>query len=111
MQLRRLAALERQKILQELKDVQAQIKKLQDLLANPIKILQLVREDLDDMKTKYGDARRTQIITSEAVDLTLDEMIPEQEITIIVTHRDYVKRCPATPIGCTGAAVKARCLR
>ncbi|HEX5416614.1 MAG TPA: DNA gyrase subunit A [Chloroflexota bacterium] len=95
MQLRRLAALERQKILQELKDVHALIKKLQDLLANPIKILRLVREDLVDMKTKYGDARRTQILASEAVDLTLDELIPEQEITIIVTHRDYVKRMPS----------------
>ena len=95
MQLRRLAALERQKILQELKDVQTLIKKLQELLANPIKILQLVREDLVEMKNKYGDARRTQIIDMEAVDLTLDELIPEQEIAIIVTHRDYVKRMPS----------------
>jgi DNA gyrase subunit A len=91
----RLAALERQKILQELKDTQALIKKLEDLLANPLKILHLVREDLLDLKKKYGDARRTQISASEAVDLTLDELIPEQEVVTIVTQRDYVKRMPS----------------
>ncbi|MGH2458846.1 MAG: DNA gyrase/topoisomerase IV subunit A, partial [Chloroflexota bacterium] len=66
MQLRRLAALERQKILQELKDVQVVIGKLEALLANPLKILRLVRDDLIDLKTRYGDARRTQISTKEA---------------------------------------------
>ncbi len=95
MQLRRLAALERQKILQELKEIQALIKKLEDLLANPLKILKLVREDLVELKTKYGDARRTQLIANEAVDLTLDELIPEQEVVIIVSQRDYVKRLPS----------------
>jgi DNA gyrase subunit A len=95
MQLRRLAALERQKILQELKDTLALIGKLEGLLANPLKILHLVREDLVDLKTKYGDARRTQISAKEAVDLTLDDLIPEQEVVIIVTRRDYVKRLPS----------------
>ncbi len=95
MQLRRLAALERQKILQELKDVQTLIGKLENLLANPLKILRLVREDLVDLKTRYGDARRTQISVKEAVDLTLDDLIPEQEVVIIVTRRDYVKRLPS----------------
>src|SRR5579859_1491727 len=78
----RLAALERQKILQDLKDTLSLIKKLDDLLANPLKILRLVRDDLVELKTKYGDARRTQILQSEAVDLTLDEMIPEQEVVV-----------------------------
>jgi DNA gyrase subunit A len=91
----RLAALERQKILQELKDTLALIKRLEDLLANPIKILHLVRDDLTGLKTKFGDPRRTQIINSEAVDLTLDELIPEQEVVTIVTRRDYVKRLPS----------------
>ena len=95
MQLRRLAALERQKILQELKDVMTLIGKLEGLLANPLKLLHLVREDLVQLKTKYGDARRTQISFKEAVDLTLDDLIPEQEVVIIVTRRDYVKRLPS----------------
>ena len=94
-QLRRLAALEREKILQELKDVQALVRKLEGLLANPIKILHLVREDLIDLKTKYGDARRTQIVAKEADELTLDDLIPEQDIVIVLTRRDYVKRLPA----------------
>jgi DNA gyrase subunit A len=94
MQLRRLAALERQKILQELKDVQALIGKLEDLLANPLKILKLVREDLVELKTKYGDARRTLILASEAADLTMEDLIPDQEVMITLTRRDYVKRLP-----------------
>ncbi len=95
MQLRRLAALERQKILQELKDILTLIGKLEALLANPLKILYLVRDELIDLKTKYGDARRTQISTKEAANLTLDDLIPEQEVVIIVTRRDYVKRLPS----------------
>lgn len=95
MQLRRLAALERQKILQELKDIQTLIKKLEDLLAHPLKILKLVREDLVDLKTRYGDARRTLIVATEAADLTLEDLIPQQEVIITVTHRDYVKRLPS----------------
>ncbi len=95
MQLRRLAALERQKILQELKETLTLIGKLESLLANPLKILHLVRDDLVDLKTKYGDARRTQISAKEAVNLTLDDLIPEQEVVIIVTRRDYVKRLPS----------------
>ncbi len=91
----RLAALERQKILQELKDVLATIKKLEDLLAHPLKILRLVRDDLDELKRKFGDPRRTQLVAGEASDLTLEDLIPEQEIVIIVTHRDYVKRLPS----------------
>lgn len=95
MQLRRLAALERQKILQELKETLALVGKLEGLLANPLKILHLVRDDLLELKTTYGDARRTQISAKEAVDLTLDDLIPEQEVVIIVTRRDYVKRLPS----------------
>ncbi len=91
----RLAALERQKILQDLHDTRALITKLEDLLANPLKILRLVRDDLIELKDKYGDDRRTQISASEATDPTLDELIPEQEVVIIVTHRDYVKRLPS----------------
>jgi len=95
MQLRRLAALERQRILQELKDILTLIGKLEDLLAHPLKILKLVREDLVELKTKYGDARRTVIHANEAADLTLEDLIPDQEIVIIVTRRDYVKRLPS----------------
>ncbi len=91
----RLAALERQKILQELKDIMATIKKLEDLLANPQKILRLVRDDLVELKNKFGDPRRTQLVAGEASDLTLEDLIPEQEVVIIVTHRDYVKRLPS----------------
>jgi DNA gyrase subunit A len=91
----RLAALERQKILQELKDTLATVKKLEDLLANPQKILRLVRDDLVELKQKFGDPRRTQLSAGEASDLTLEDLIPEQEVVIIVTHRDYVKRLPS----------------
>ena len=95
MQLRRLAALERQKILAELAETRKLIARLEDLLAHPIKILQLVREELVDLKGKYGDPRRTTITEKEAVEFTEEDLIPEQEVVIVVSSRDYVKRMPS----------------
>ena len=70
MQLRRLAVLERQKILDEYAEVLKTIAYLEDLLANPQKILYLVRDELVDLKEKYGDERRTRIVSAEAGELS-----------------------------------------
>jgi DNA gyrase subunit A len=101
MQLRRLAALERQKILDELKEVQKIVARLQDLLAHPVKILYLAQEELTGLKTKYGDQRRTRILAGVSGDLSVEDLIPDQDVVVISTMKDYVKRLP-------GDAYKAR---
>ncbi|HEY3078513.1 MAG TPA: DNA gyrase subunit A [Chloroflexota bacterium] len=94
MQLRRLAALERQKILDELKEVRAVVARLEDLLANPVKILFLARDELVQLKEKYGDARRTRILHDVSGDLSDEDLVPDQDVVVISTVRDYVRRLP-----------------
>ncbi len=95
MQLRRLAALERQKIEDEYKEVMATIAHLEDLLASPHKILALIKEDLDDLKERYGDERRTRILVG--VDGAIDEadLVKDEAVLISITHQGYIKRVPA----------------
>lgn len=95
MQLRRLAALERKKILDELAEVKKLIAKLEGLLANPVKILYLIRDDLKELVEKYGDARRTQIVPKESEDFTEEDLIPNHDVVVILTKRGYVKRMPS----------------
>jgi DNA gyrase subunit A len=94
MQLRRLAALERKKIQDEYAEVIQQIAYLEDLLANPHKILFLVKEDMKDLKEKYGDERRTRIVNDESGEFTEEDLIPDQEVVVTVTTKGYAKRLP-----------------
>jgi len=95
MQLRRLAALERKKIEQELADTLKLIGQLEDLLAHPIKVYGLIKQDLLDLKQKYGDQRRTQIREEEAEDFTAEDLIPDEDIVVALSARGYVKRVAA----------------
>ncbi len=92
MALRRLASLERQKILDELAEVNKTIAYLEDLLANPQKILQLVKTETADLKKKYGDDRRTEISLEGAVDYRAEDLIPHQSMVVTVSNRGFVKR-------------------
>jgi DNA gyrase subunit A len=94
MQLRRLAALERQKIEDEYAEIRRTIAYLEDLLANPQKILGLIRQDLSDLKEKYGDARRTHISLEESADLSEEDLVAREDILITITQRGYIKRVP-----------------
>ncbi len=94
MQLRRLAALERSKILDEYAEVMRTIAYLEDLLSNPQKILYLVRDDLQDLKAKYGDERRTRIVSAEANEFRDEDLIEHQQVMITLSQRGYVKRLP-----------------
>ncbi|MHB1007401.1 MAG: DNA gyrase subunit A [Chloroflexota bacterium] len=94
MQLRRLAALERQKILDELAEVKRVVAHLEDLLAHPIKILYVVRDELMEIKTKYGDPRRTRILAEEAEEIADADLIPDVEVVIGLTQRGYVRWLP-----------------
>jgi DNA gyrase subunit A len=96
MMLRRLAALEREKIENEYKEVMARIAYLEDLLANPQKILAIVRENLLELKEQYGDARRTAIVGAEMEELRDEDLVPQEQVLITLTQRGYIKRLPAT---------------
>lgn len=95
MQLRRLAALERQKIDDEYTELLKTIAYLEDLLANPRKIDYLIKEEALQIKAKYGDARRTQISEEEPSQFTDKDLIPHQQVVVTLSTRGYVKRLPS----------------
>ncbi|GAB4578921.1 MAG: DNA gyrase subunit A [Anaerolineales bacterium] len=95
MQLRRLAALERQKIEDEHRQVMERIAYLEDLLANPIKILGLIKEDLTDIVEKFGDDRRTLIVAGATGDLSEADLVKDEAVLISLTQRGYIKRVAA----------------
>jgi DNA gyrase subunit A len=95
MQLRRLAALERQKIEDEYQVVMAAIAALEDLLANPRKILLLIKDDLAKVRDEYGDERRTRITADGAEELSIEDLVHDEEVLIALTQRGYIKRVPA----------------
>jgi DNA gyrase subunit A len=96
LQLRRLAALERQKIEEEHKQVAEQIAYLEDLLANPRKILALIQTDMKEIAEKYGDDRRTRIAADVKEELTEEDLVQDEAVLISITERGYVKRVAAT---------------
>jgi DNA gyrase subunit A len=95
MQLRRLAALEREKIEQEHKEIMARIAYLEDLLANPKKIRALINEDLDEIVKDYGDPRRTRISPDASEEFSEEDLVPDEAVLISITGRGYVKRVAA----------------
>jgi len=95
MPLRRLAGLERKKILDELAEVLKQISYLEDLLANPARILGVARQEIVELKDKYADERRTEINKEGAVDFKEEDLIPHQEMAVTITTRGFIKRVPA----------------
>ncbi|PWH20865.1 MAG: DNA gyrase subunit A [Ardenticatenia bacterium] len=94
MQLRRLAALERQKIEEEYALTQQIIAHLQELLGDPAKILGVIRQEVLELKEKYADERRTQIIADAAEELGEEDLVAHEEVLISITRRGYVKRVP-----------------
>lgn len=94
MQLRRLAALERQKIQEEFDEVMARITYLEDLLASPTKIRAVIREDVNAVAEEFGDTRRTKIEFGHA-DIDEFAMVPLEEVVISLTMNGYIKRVPS----------------
>jgi len=95
MQLRRLANLERKKIIDEYKDTLKTIAGLEDLLANREKILKLIQHDVLELKTKYGDNRRTVISSDELGEFQVHDLIPHQDVIVSLSEQGYIKRIPA----------------
>src|SRR5664280_1654977 len=92
MQLRRLAALERQKIEEEYQMVKETIEYLEDLLAHPAKILIVISEELTKLRQKYADARRTKVYKSKVGEFSEEDLIPNEPTVITLTDTGYIKR-------------------
>jgi DNA gyrase subunit A len=95
MQLRRLANLERRKILEEYAEVLKNIAYLEDLLANPRRILALIKQEVAELKSKYGDSRRTQLSAGGVVEFREEDLIPHQRVAVTLSNRGFVKRVPS----------------
>jgi DNA gyrase subunit A len=93
MRLQRLTGLERDKILQELKDVLAEIAKLKKILAEEKELLRVVGDEFRDIRQAYADERRSQIVL-ETKDIRLEDLIVDEEMVVTVSHTGYIKRNP-----------------
>ena len=91
MRLQRLTGLEREKIQNEYKEVKALIDLLNEILSSESKRMEIVKSELLEMKERYGDARRTLVVASDD-DITVEDMIPNEEMVITISNQGYVKR-------------------
>jgi DNA gyrase subunit A len=92
MQLQRLTGLERQKILDELAELLKTIERLRAILASEKLLMQIIVDELKEVKTKYGDDRRTEILEGESGEIHIEDLIAEEDMAITVTNTGYVKR-------------------
>lgn len=93
MRLQRLTGLERRKIEDELKDIMNLIKELKGILADEQKVLQIIKDELSEIKETFGDDRRTRI-TAGSSDFDVEDLIAEEDIAVTLTHQGYIKRMP-----------------
>src|SRR6187431_2463343 len=92
LQLRRLAALERQKIIDEAAELELQIEDFKDILATPARQRTIVSDELAEIVAKFGDERRTHILPGYDGDMSVEDLIPEEEMVVTVTRGGYIKR-------------------
>ena len=95
MRLQRLTGMEREKIIQEYKELMALIEELKEILASEERRMEIIKTELTEMKERYSDARRT-TIEHNAEDFSYEDMIPNEEVVITVSHQGYVKRTALT---------------
>src|SRR5918995_1066312 len=91
MQLRRLAALERQRILDQLAELEREIADLEAILASPERQRQIIHDELAEIVEKYGDDRRTQFVANDG-DVSMEDLIAEEEVVVTITRTGYAKR-------------------
>ena len=107
LQLRRLSALERQKILDEYAEIIKYMAELENILANESVLRQVITDELTEIRRHYGDARRTQIIDA-GVELSIEDLIPDEDVAITVTKAGYIKRTPVSTYSRQGRGGKGR---
>ena len=96
MRLGRLTSLEIEKLEAELKEVEALIEYLKDLLAHPEKILNIIKDETSEVAKKYGDKRRTDIVADEIEQINVEDLIKEEEMVVLISHLGYIKAVPAS---------------
>src|SRR5438309_2305795 len=107
LQLRRLSALERQKIVDEYEGIIKLIAELEEILANEKSLRHVIINELEDVKAQFGDARRTEI-TDAGVDYSIEDLIADEDVAITVTKSGYIKRTPITTYSRQGRGGKGR---
>ncbi len=95
MRLQRLTGLERDKIREEHLEISALVKKLEGILADPQKVLDIIVEELEDIQKRYGDERRTEIVLDSS-DIGIEDMIVEEDMVVTISHQNYIKRNPVS---------------
>jgi len=94
MRLNRLTGLEQDKIIGEHKELKEEIKQLTEILQNPARLMQVIREELNAVKEEFGDQRRTEIAATEEGDVLIEDLIPDEEVVVTLSHEGYVKTQP-----------------
>ncbi|HYN24089.1 MAG TPA: DNA gyrase subunit A, partial [Pyrinomonadaceae bacterium] len=107
LQLRRLSALERQKITDEYEGIIKQIAELENILANESALRRVISKELEEVKKEFGDARRTEII-DEGAEFSIEDLIADEDVAITVTNNGYIKRTPITTYQRQGRGGKGR---
>jgi len=107
LQLRRLSALERQKILDEYAEIIKYIAELENILANESVLRQVITDELVELKRVFGDGRKT-VIVDAGVELNIEDLIPDEDVAITVTNAGYIKRTPVSTYSRQGRGGKGR---
>ncbi|HQU82561.1 MAG TPA: DNA gyrase subunit A [Pyrinomonadaceae bacterium] len=107
LQLRRLSALERQKIIDELEAILKVIAELEAILSNDHLLRQVIIDELQEVKKNFGDARKTEIVDA-GVELRIEDLIPDEDVAITVTNQGYIKRTPVSTYSRQGRGGKGR---
>ena len=103
MRLQRLTGLEREKIEEEFQSLVQLIAELKAILADDEKILEIIREELTEIKERFNDKRRTEIVAGGIEDIEDEDLIPRENIVISLTHNDYIKRASCFHLPCSKA--------
>ena len=96
MQLKRLTSLEIEDLRKELQELELLIEHLKDLLAHPEKILALIKQETDELAEKFGDDRRTDIVSDEVEEINIEDLIKKEQMVVLVSNLGYIKRVPVT---------------
>ncbi|HXD32266.1 MAG TPA: DNA gyrase subunit A [Pyrinomonadaceae bacterium] len=107
LQLRRISALERQKITDEYMQIIKQIAELEEILGNEASLRRVITGELEEVKKQFGDGRRTEIV-DEGVEFSIEDLIADEEVAITVTNSGYIKRTPITTYSRQGRGGKGR---
>jgi DNA gyrase subunit A len=106
MRLSKLTGLEREKLAGEYGELCDTIARLEAILGSEKLLLAVIVDELQEIREKYGDARRTEIVEAEG-DLSIEDLVPDEDVVVTVTHRGYIKRVPLTEYRAQGVAARA----